>query len=134
MISGPARIHHLALRTTDLERSRRFYCEVLGLREARRNVDHDGGVRSVWLEAGEAILMLELRLAGEGPTQGSAHLLAFAVDDLGPWRARLAQAGIALDGETEHTLYFRDPDQHRVGLSTHPADGRLQSPGPRSGD
>lgn len=128
------RLHHLALRAADLERSRRFYCEVLGLREVRRNHYPEGGLRSIWLEAGEALLMLELQLAGEGPTEGSGHLLAFAVDELAPWRARLAQAGIPLDGETQHTLYFRDPDQHRVGLSTHPAGRRLQSPGLRSED
>lgn len=126
------RLHHLALRTADLERSRRFYGELIGLPEVRRNHDPEGELRSIWLEAGDALLMLELRLAGEGPTDGSAHLLAFAVDDLGSWRARLAEAAIRLDGETEHTLYFRDPDQHRVAVSTHPGGRRLQSPGPRA--
>ena len=33
---------------------------------------------------------------------------------------RLARAGIPLDDRTEHTLYFRDPDGHRVAVSDHP--------------
>jgi len=40
-----------------------------------------------------------------------------AVDDRSAWEANLAVAGVAIESRTEHTLYFRDPDGHRVGLS-----------------
>jgi hypothetical protein len=73
----------------------------------------------VWLEAGGALLMLERALRGEGAAAGSGHLLSFAVDDLALWERRLSEAGIPIDDRTAHTLYVRDPDGHRVGLSDY---------------
>ena len=61
--------------------------------------------------------MLERHLRGTGPETGSGHVLAFAVSDLPAWQARLAAAGVAVDDRTPHTLFLRDPDGHRVGLS-----------------
>jgi catechol 2,3-dioxygenase-like lactoylglutathione lyase family enzyme len=109
-------IHHLALRVADPERSLAFYAGLLGLPELRR-FPEGGAVRSIWLKAGETIVMLERRLGGSGPEAGSGHLLAFAVPDLPAWESRLAAAGVTVEGRTAHTLYLRDPDGHRVGLS-----------------
>jgi len=112
-------IHHIALRVDDLERAAAFYSGLLGLPVVRRN-EEAGGLRSLWLRAGGAVVMLERALAGAGDAAGSGHLLALAVDDVDAWEARLRRAGVALDGRTAHTLYVRDPDGHRVGLSSHP--------------
>jgi catechol 2,3-dioxygenase-like lactoylglutathione lyase family enzyme len=112
------RIHHLALRVTDLERSLAFYGGLLGLGELARQ-RAEGTLRSVWLAAGDTVLMLETRLAGRGPAEGSSHLLAFAVEDLEAWMRRLAEAGVIVEDRTRDTLYFRDPDGHRVGLSRY---------------
>lgn len=120
-------IHHLALRVVDLERSAAFYAGVLGLRSIRRNRD-DEGLRSVWLAAGGAVLMLERRLAGAGAAEGSGHLLALSVEDVDAWEPRLRSAGVEIDGRSAHTLYFRDPDGHRVGLSDHRLGGTPVSP------
>jgi catechol 2,3-dioxygenase-like lactoylglutathione lyase family enzyme len=111
-------IHHLALRVADLERARAFYSDLLGLPE-RRRLEDERGLRAIWLQAGEALLMLERELRGRGETAGSGHLLAFAVDDLAPWAEKLRAAGVPVDDRTEHTLYFRDPDGHRVGVSAY---------------
>jgi glyoxylase I family protein len=103
------------MRTADLPRLEGFYAGVLGLPVLRR----DEARGSVWLDAGGAVLMLERAREGEpGPPPGSKELLAFALDDAASreaWRAKLA-----VEAETEHTLYFRDPDGRRVALSTHP--------------
>jgi catechol 2,3-dioxygenase-like lactoylglutathione lyase family enzyme len=116
-------IHHLALRVRDPERSAAFYSGVLGLPELRRS-EEAGGPRSVWLSAGETVLMLERRLRGGGTDEGSGHLLALAVDDLAAWERRLSAAGLVVEDRTEHTIYLRDPDGHRVGLSDYSFDRR----------
>lgn len=118
MIPGerPTRVHHLALRVADCARSAAFYSSVLGFPEVRRFEEGDG-VRSIWLRAGDAILMLETALRGAGPDAGSGHVLVFAVEALPAWEERLAAEGIAVDDRTAYTLYLRDPDGHRVGLT-----------------
>ena len=44
-----------------------------------------------------------------------ARLERFYVEVLG-----LARAGVAVEAATEFTLYVRDPDGRRVGLSSYP--------------
>jgi catechol 2,3-dioxygenase-like lactoylglutathione lyase family enzyme len=117
---APAGIHHVALRVADPERSLAFYGGVLGLAEARRFAEEDGRVRSIWLRAGGSIVMLERAIRGPGPATGSGHVLAFAVDDLAAWEARLVAAGLAVAERTAATLFVSDPDGHRVGLSVYP--------------
>ena len=109
------RIHHIALRTGDLPRLEAFYCGVLGLQLSRRN-----GERSVWLGAGEAIVMLERAEPGEPSiAAGTMEMVAFAItkEERADYTRRLAEAGIAVESETAFTLYVRDPDGRRVGLS-----------------
>jgi catechol 2,3-dioxygenase-like lactoylglutathione lyase family enzyme len=110
-------VHHIALRVADVEQALAFYTGVLGLREKRRFAEVDGGLRSAWLQAGALVLMLERDLRGGGPEAGSGHVLAFAVSDLSAWQERLAIAGLHIDDRTDHTLFVRDPDGHRVALS-----------------
>jgi glyoxylase I family protein len=110
------KIHHVALLVSDCERSARFYVDVLGLRETRRQPD-GGGLRSVWLAAGDAVIMVERAMRGRPEAAGSGHLLCFAVDDLAAWERRLRDHGIAVEDRTPNTLYFSDPDGHRVGVS-----------------
>jgi catechol 2,3-dioxygenase-like lactoylglutathione lyase family enzyme len=105
------RLHHLALRVADPARSAAFYAGVLGLLELRR-VERDGRLAAVWLRAGECVVMLERKLRGAGPEAGSAP-------DLADWERRLAAAGVAVADRTENTLYFSDPDGHRVAVSRY---------------
>jgi hypothetical protein len=107
------------LRVADLHRALAFYSGLLGLPEVRRLEDGGAGLRAVWLAAGETVLMLERSLRGSGPASGSGHVLAFAADDLPVWEARLTAAGVPIDDRTAETLFVRDPDGHRVGLTTH---------------
>lgn len=115
------RIHHVALRVADCARSAEFYTGLLGLPELRRFAA-DGGPRAVWVRTGEAVLMLERALKGAGAEKGSGHVLVFAVNDLASWEARLQEAGVPVDDRTAYTLYVRDPDGHRVGLSVYRFD------------
>jgi len=109
-------IHHLALRTRDPAATERFYVSVLGLQILARHDDRG----SVWLDASGAVVMVERAEEGEPEIPaGSRELTAFAIDDLPAWRSRLAEAGVEIEGETPYTLYVRDPDGRRVGLSTY---------------
>ena len=109
-------LHHLALRTSDVDRLAAFYRYVLGL-----PVVHEAAERA-WLDAGGVIVMVELRADGEPSiSPGSMDLVAFRVTDeeRRAMAQRLRSLGIAKDGETAHTLYFRDPDGRRVGVSSY---------------
>jgi catechol 2,3-dioxygenase-like lactoylglutathione lyase family enzyme len=111
-------LHHIALRVRDVESAAAFYAGVLRLEVLKR--DEPGGeLRSIWLRAGEAVLMLEKDVRGDGAGVGSGHLLAFAVDDLAAAERRLNEAGVKVADRTSFTLYVNDPDGHRVGLSTY---------------
>ena len=113
------RIHHVAIRVADPVASLAFYSGVLGLPEVRR-FQEKGRVRSIWVRAGDAVLMLEREIKGSGPGAGSGHVLVLEVDDLEDWVGRLAIAGRRPLERTASTLYIADPDGHRVGLSVHP--------------
>jgi glyoxylase I family protein len=112
------RLHHIALRVADCERAAAFYSGLLGLPEVRR-IEDGGGLRAVWLAAGQTVIMLEKALRGAGSEEGSGHVLAFGVADLRQCEERLAAAGLPIDDRTAETLFVRDPDGHRVGLSAH---------------
>ena len=119
-----AGLHHLALRSRDPERLARFYVDVFALRERARFHEPDGALRSVWLALGDsAVLMCERAGDGEPPVpEGSLEFFALTVTPEGrvALRERLATLGVALESQTQHTLYFRDPDGRRVGASSYP--------------
>jgi catechol-2,3-dioxygenase len=96
-------------------RLERFYTDALGLSVARRD-----GERSVWLRAGGTTLMIEQAEDAEPEVaRGSKDLVAFGIEaeDVDRWRRVLEANAIAIEGETAFTLYFRDPDGRRIGLS-----------------
>jgi catechol 2,3-dioxygenase-like lactoylglutathione lyase family enzyme len=112
------RIHHVALRTRDIGRLSAFYCEVLAFAISDRHA-----ARSVWLRAGDAIVMIEQADSAEPePAPGSMDMIAFCIDprDRANFEARFAAAGVVVEARTAYTLYVRDPDGRRVGLSHYP--------------
>lgn len=131
-------IHHVALFARNPARLASFYEAVLNLTEIRRNEDEDG-LYSVWLGAGESILMLERADAGPpgdaeaaaDPAAGAADdaaaglrpvrhcLLAFALQSTEEqaFRDRLRRAGGFISRRTESTLYFSDPEGNRAAVS-----------------
>lgn len=110
-------LHHLAFRTSDVVGLARFYQDWLGLRVVRDALPH-----ALWLGLlGDAVLMLEAKAPSE-PALAEASLELFAVrvsvDARLALRARLLRE-LRLEAETPHTLYFRDPDGRRVGVSSY---------------
>ena len=115
-------LHHLALRTRDVTRCAAFYRDIFGLTARGEQLEADGSLRSVWLAADSVMLMIEKAEAGEpGVQTGSLELMAFTVgkNECESWRGRLASLGIAIESETEFSLYFRDPDGRRVAVSNY---------------
>jgi catechol 2,3-dioxygenase-like lactoylglutathione lyase family enzyme len=125
--------HHLAIQVRDLAALERFYRETLGLAELRRWPARDGagaGERSVWLDTGSGAFIALERVSGgatanEDPSRGERpglHLVALGIERgaRAEWERRLAAAGVPIETRTAFTLYVRDPEGNRVGLSHWP--------------
>jgi catechol 2,3-dioxygenase-like lactoylglutathione lyase family enzyme len=113
-------LHHLALRSADVDRTVAFYRDLFGFSPAR-----DERPRSQWLRlGGGAVLMVETRKPDEpAHATGALELIAFGVSaEKKEEIRRVALDRGCYDGETPHTVYLRDPDGRRVGASTYPLD------------
>jgi catechol 2,3-dioxygenase len=123
-IGANVRIGHVHLKVADLERALGFYRDVLGFAVTQRY-----GSGAVFLSAGGYHHHIGLNTwesaGGQPPPPGTTGLFHLAV--LYPTRRELAealrrvlQAGLALDGASDHgvseALYLRDPDDNGVEL------------------
>ena len=120
-----SRLHHVALGAADVDRVAIFYRDVLGLPELRRQHDADG-LRSVWLDLGDATLMVERSRESARPVDAIGRgpfliALRMAAADRTGLEARLEAAGAAIESRTEFTSYARDPEGNRVAVSCFPA-------------
>ncbi len=121
---------HSMVRVRDLDASLRFYCEGLGLREARRQDNPDGKYTLVFLSAPDSP-QAEIELTynwGSDEDYGSARNfghLAFRVEDIHATCERLQSMGYTIhrpprDG---HMAFVRSPDLISVELLQ---DGHLE--------
>jgi catechol 2,3-dioxygenase-like lactoylglutathione lyase family enzyme len=120
-------MNHFTVLTSDLDASRAFYIDLLGLAEGFRP---DLGFPGAWLYAGDqAVLHI---VAGRGVPanpRGVIDHMAFSARDLRAVAARLTERGIAYDlGRLPSTgtwqLFCLDPSGARVELdfeATEPA-------------
>jgi lactoylglutathione lyase len=115
---------HTRMRVNDLERSVKFYEEVLGLTVGRRHTSPRGAVLA-FLRAPNSDEEIELcQLPGSPPVEVQPDLmhLAFEVDDLRVFVAHIAKLGYKLsDGPTltgsGSTIAFIDaPEGYEVEL------------------
>jgi catechol 2,3-dioxygenase len=123
-IDPGVRIGHVHLKVADLERALAFYCGVLGFELMQRY-----GAEAAFVSAGGYHHHIGLNTwesrGGSPPPPGATGLYHVAI--LYPSRKaladalrRLAGAGIALDGASDHgvseALYLRDPDGNGLEL------------------
>jgi catechol 2,3-dioxygenase-like lactoylglutathione lyase family enzyme len=126
---SPLGVHHIAIQCRDLAGMVRFYEKVLRLRVERRwqselEVDR-GADRSVWFRAGNSALE---RCDGEPrpppwqSDQPGLHLLALEIpwQNRAIWLAWLQYSGAEVVFESAWTVYVRDPEGNRIGLSHFP--------------
>jgi glyoxylase I family protein len=146
---APAGIHHLAIAVRDLATMRAFYEGVLGLPILRRWPAKEGAddgepgdgpeseLRSIWLDLGSGAFVALERTAGAATARSDQTpglqmvALHIAPEARADWQARLAAAGVAVVHQTAYTIYVRDPEGNRIGLSHWPdqAPGRAPSAG-----
>lgn len=119
-------LHHLALGTPDVERLARFYREAFGLSEVRRHSGEGGELRSVWLDLGGALLMIEATVAPARPivegVGSGLFLIALRVpvEERAAFERRIEQLGQRIESRTPFTSYARDPDGNRIAVSHYP--------------
>jgi catechol 2,3-dioxygenase-like lactoylglutathione lyase family enzyme len=127
----PARLHHVALRCSELERCERFYSEVLGLEVLKRWPGDGGRDRSVWLALGDGQGFLALERAdvprAQGPFEAAPagwYVVALSVprEARTRWEEHLAAHGIEVVRESPWSLFFADPEGNRVALTHWPEE------------
>jgi len=121
-------LHHTALLCADVERTVRFYQDVLGfpLTEMVENRDYAGSTH-FFFDIGNGNLLAFFDLPGLdlGPyaeVLGGLHHMAISVDPA-HWaelRTRLGEAGVEYAEESGTSVYFRDPDGARLELIADP--------------
>lgn len=136
------RLQHVGLVVADLDRSRRFYVEALGLEEVPRPPNFS--FAGAWFRFGED----EIHLLAEADTTGRAGVpepgpsaafglsshLAFEVDDLDAACERLEKNSVPLiggpmprgDGVTQ--VFVLDPDRHVVELFQWTGEDQSDAP------
>lgn len=121
-------LHHAALLSSDVERTVRFYQELLGfpLTEIFENRDYRGS-NHFFFDIGNGNLLAFFDFPGLdlGPYSevlGGLHHIAISVEPAA-WDAakrRLDTAGVEYQQESGTSIYFRDPDGARVELIADP--------------
>jgi len=118
---------HLVLYVRDIEKSSRFYGEVLGWPQVS---PPSLGVPVAMFSGGRThheLLLIEVgedaRPLPAGRRLGMYHFgvkIGSSDDDLRAALAELEEAGVAIDGASDHTvshsLYLRDPDGNEIEL------------------
>ncbi len=108
-------LRHLALRTHDLESTRRFYVEVLGLREA---FPHPGMIFLETPGGGDLPNFVRVRRRVDPRVGGLDHFgLYIGPKRIGALRRRLKTAGVKVVGRRGRwSIYIKDPNGYTVEL------------------
>lgn len=120
-------IDHVTLVVVDLERTARFYVDLLGMRRVERPAFNFPGL---WFQAGATQIHLILKHDGAGPagqlgplpaSPGRVFHFAFEVDDVVAATERLRAAGVHVRGtglrpDGFDQMWCHDPDGHVVEL------------------
>jgi catechol 2,3-dioxygenase len=130
----PTRIGHVVLKVRDLERSVRFYTEILGLTEVDRfDEGDDHMVFFAWKDNHHDLAIYKVRSDAETPRPDQVGMfhVAFEVasekhlrEAYGDLKAKGIEVDATEDHGASHSLYFRDPDGNPIELyaNTTPAE------------
>jgi lactoylglutathione lyase len=113
---------HTMVRVTDLDKSLKFYCDALGLRELKRKEVPQGRFTLVFLAApGDDDAQVELTYNWDPESYSGGRNfghLAYAVDDIYATCARLQEHGVTINRPPRdgHMAFIRSPDNISVEL------------------
>ncbi len=113
-------LDHYTVRPSDLDRSVRFYSEILGLENGARPPFRFPGA---WLYCdGRPVVHLARRGRKAGGETGAIDHLAFRADGLADFTRHLAERGVAFEesdvpGTGLHQVFLRDPDGVRIEVN-----------------
>jgi lactoylglutathione lyase len=128
MTAEPRRYLHTMIRVNDLEQSVRFYTELLGMRELRRNDVPDGKYTLAFVgyddEASGTVLELTYNYGVDHYEMGSAFgHLAIGVPDVAATCEKLRAAGAKITREagpvkfgTTIIAFIEDPNGYKIEL------------------
>jgi catechol 2,3-dioxygenase-like lactoylglutathione lyase family enzyme len=120
-------INHVVLHVADLERSKRFYLDVLGFED--RNVSGGPpGMQASFLRCGMQGLDL-FQISGDAHGGQEMNHMALNVDatDLDDLVTRLTNAGIDASARTpRNSVFISDPDGHRLEMLPRTASERAR--------
>jgi catechol 2,3-dioxygenase-like lactoylglutathione lyase family enzyme len=127
-VSSARGLHHTALLCADVERTVKFYQDVLGfpLTEMVGNRDYEGSTH-FFFDIGNGNLLAFFDFPGLdlGPyaeVLGGLHHMAISVEP-GRWeqlKESLTKHGVEFQEESGTSIYFRDPDGARIELISDP--------------
>jgi catechol 2,3-dioxygenase-like lactoylglutathione lyase family enzyme len=120
-------INHVVLHVTDVERSKRFYIDVLGFED--RNIS--GGpptMRASFLRCGiQGLDLFEVSGEAHGGQEMNHMALNVAAEDLDQLVARLFEAGVDASERTpRNSVFISDPDGHRLEMLPRTASERAR--------
>ena len=111
-----AKFNHFNFNVLDLEKSKKFYADALGLKEKSRLVAEDDSFILVYLTDEQSDFRLELtwlrdRKEPYNLGDNEVHLCFTVTGDYEQWRAKHKQMGCVCYENTDMGLYFiEDPD------------------------
>jgi catechol 2,3-dioxygenase-like lactoylglutathione lyase family enzyme len=127
------RIEHYLVISDDLEATKRFYCDALGLTDGPRP---PFGFKGLWLYAGDTACIhvaertsylahhasSDKAIPQPAPTTGSLDHIAFAAQDYDAMLARLEQHGVSVrksdvPGRPLRQLFAIDPDGVQIEMN-----------------
>lgn len=119
----PERIAHVVIKVRDLETSKRFYTETLGMQVMK----HVPEIKAVFLSFNgrdhHEVALFEIGQQAEGPRMNQVGLLHFAFrmrneDDLRTAYQELKEKGVPVVFTVNHgvskSVYFKDPDGNEL--------------------
>lgn len=130
---APNRLLHTMLRVSNLETSIKFYCDLLGMKELRREVYETGAYSLSFIGYGDEDRNTVLELTQNHNDRTYSHgdyfgHIAFEVDDIDATVKHLAAQGVPVlrepapmidadqNGKRDVIAFVADPDGYRIEL------------------